>query len=155
VSAALLGGAEMTDEKVVAGIKDSGERREFDTGAVRDMAEKKGKMSLMPFVALFLISCIYEDGALKYAARNWEKGIPISVYVDSAMRHLSKYMDGLRDEPHLSMAGWNICCALWTAVKIYIGFLPKELNDLPHGYKELSPYEEDRLNRWYGKKDGK
>ena len=29
-------------------IKDSGERREFETGAVRDMAEGKGRFDLMP-----------------------------------------------------------------------------------------------------------
>ena len=29
-------------------IKDSGERREFDTGAVRDMQESKGRCDLMP-----------------------------------------------------------------------------------------------------------
>lgn len=29
-------------------IKDSGERREFETGAVRDIAEGKGRCDLMP-----------------------------------------------------------------------------------------------------------
>ena len=29
-------------------IKDSGERREFDTGAVRDIQEGKGRMDLLP-----------------------------------------------------------------------------------------------------------
>ena len=114
------------------GIKDSGERQKFETGAQRDIQGGKGFFHLLPFAALFLVSRIYEDGAIKYEARNWEKGIPLSRYVDSAIRHLSKYMDGMRDEPHLSQAGWNILCAIWTAAKIHIGFLPKELNDLPH-----------------------
>ena len=37
-------------------IKDSGERREFETGAVRDIAEGKGRCDLMPLdiVAEFL-----------------------------------------------------------------------------------------------------
>lgn len=30
----------------------------------------------------------YENGAQKYADRNWEKGMPFSRYVDSAKRHL-------------------------------------------------------------------
>lgn len=32
----------------MAEILDSGTRREFDTGAVRDMAEGKGRCDLMP-----------------------------------------------------------------------------------------------------------
>lgn len=33
----------------MANLKDSGDRREFDTGAVRDMAEGKGRMDLIPW----------------------------------------------------------------------------------------------------------
>lgn len=33
----------------MATLKDSGDRREFDTGAVRDMAEGKGRMDLVPW----------------------------------------------------------------------------------------------------------
>ena len=36
-------------------IQDSGNRREFGTGAVRDIAEGKGRLDLMP---LFEVSCI-------------------------------------------------------------------------------------------------
>ena len=38
-------------------IKDSGERREFETGAVRDIQKGKGRCDLMPLdVASFLLS---------------------------------------------------------------------------------------------------
>lgn len=37
-------------------IKDSGERREFETGAVRDMAEGKGRFDLAPLEALASLS---------------------------------------------------------------------------------------------------
>ena len=36
-------------------IKDSGERRKFETGAVRDMAEGKGRFDLMPVDVLYMI----------------------------------------------------------------------------------------------------
>jgi len=133
---------------VIDSVKDSGERQEFTTGAVRDTQGKKGFFYLLPMVSLFLVSRVYEDGATKYAARNWEKGIPISRFIDSAMRHLAKYMDGHRDEPHLSQAAWNILGALWTAAKIHLSLLPKELNDLPNNAAPLSPHEEESLKTW-------
>lgn len=38
-------------------IKDSGERREFETGAVRDMAEGKGRFDLMPLSEVAPLFC--------------------------------------------------------------------------------------------------
>ena len=69
-------------------IKDSGERTEFGTGAVRDMHSGKGRMDLLPWEALVEVSKHCEEGALKYGERNCEKGIPIHSLIDSAFRHL-------------------------------------------------------------------
>ena len=79
-------------------IKDSGERTRFDTGAVRDMHTGKGRMDLLPWEALVEVSKHCEEGALKYGERNCEKGIPIHSLIDSAFRHLAKYMMGMKDE---------------------------------------------------------
>ena len=79
-------------------IKDSGERTEFGTGAVRDMHSGKGRMDLLPWEALIEVSKHCEEGALKYGERNCEKGIPIHSLIDSAFRHLAKYMMGMKDE---------------------------------------------------------
>lgn len=68
-------------------IKDSGERTEFGTGAVRDMHSGKGRMDLLPWEALIEVSKHCEEGALKYGERNCEKGIPIHSLIDSAFRH--------------------------------------------------------------------
>ena len=95
-------------------IKDSGERRQFETGAVRDIQEGKGRMDLLPMCALIRVSRHYEDGAKKYKERNWEQGIPMHCYMDSALRHIAKYMDGYADEDHLCAAAWNLLCAMWT-----------------------------------------
>lgn len=76
-------------------IKDSGERTEFGTGAVRDMHSGKGRMDLLPWEALVEVSKHCEEGALKYGERNCEKGIPIHSLIDSAFRHLAKYMMGM------------------------------------------------------------
>jgi hypothetical protein len=143
-------------------IKDSGERRHFDTGCVRDIADGKGRCDLLPLdviaeyidycgggdIVLSLISeyiysgdkkhlyeaiaCFqrfrgwgtvdmmvevskhYEEGAKKYAERNWEKGMPLHCYIDSGVRHYIKYMRGDQDEPHCRAFIWNMLGALWT-----------------------------------------
>lgn len=143
-------------------IKDSGNRTEFSTGAVRDIQEGKGRCDLLPldvvgmmftsntseanvigyiygFTACGDISCLtgalrwfceqrhwdtstmlleiaihFEEGAKKYGERNWEKGIPVQRYIDSAVRHYLKWLRGDNDEPHDRAFCWNIMCAIWT-----------------------------------------
>lgn len=142
-------------------IKDSGNRREFSTGAVRDIAEGKGRCDLLPlkvvartipphgnhhrvvdaisdFMAdgdtihlygaiqwfrelrgwdlytMFLeVSIHFEEGAVKYGENNWQKGIPVPQYINSAVRHYLKWMRGDRDEPHDRAFVWNILCCIW------------------------------------------
>ena len=93
-------------------VKDSGVRREFGTGAVRDISEGKGDMYSLPPAAILRISRHYEAGAKKYSRLNYMKGIPVSSFVDSALRHLFKYLDGWDDEDHLSAAAFNILGAI-------------------------------------------
>lgn len=106
-------------------IQDSGDRREFDSGAVRDMAEGKGRCDLLPACAVLRLARHFENGAKKYNDRNWEKGIPIHSFIDSAIRHLMKYLDGQDDEDHLIAAAWNCMCAAWTEEK------RPDLQDIP------------------------
>jgi hypothetical protein len=144
-------------------IKDSGERREFETGAVRDIQEGKGRCDLLPldvvadiyrycygeveeadvigsihnftqtgevrylikaladiakpelWESMFLgVSVHFEKGAKKYGEYNWQKGIPVHCYVDSAVRHYLKWKRGDDDEPHDLAFIWNILCCIWT-----------------------------------------
>lgn len=64
--------------------------------------------------ALLEVSKQYEDGAKKYADRNWEKGLPLHCFIDSGVRHYLKWLRGDRDEPHDRAFTWNILGALWT-----------------------------------------
>ena len=98
-------------------IKDSGDRREFSTGAVRDMCEGKGRMDLLPWAAIMEVSKHCENGAKKYGEHNVDKGIPTHSLCDSAARHLAKYMDGWTDEPHLLAAAWNLLWAIQMEIK--------------------------------------
>lgn len=93
-------------------IKDSGNRREFNTGAVRDMAEGKGRMDLLPWSAIIEVSKHCENGAKKYGEHNVDKGIPTNSLCDSACRHLAKYLDGQTDEDHLLASAWNLLWAI-------------------------------------------
>lgn len=138
-------------------IKDSGNRREFETGAVRDVDDSKGNTTLLPLdeVARFVqsqeIACIqkfketadavwlyaaisefnknngwsdaesmlelskhFAEGMKKYGKDNWKKGIPISSYMDSGIRHFLKVKAGWEDEFHDRSFVWNMMCAIWT-----------------------------------------
>lgn len=106
-------------------IKDSGNRREFESGAVRDMQEGKGRMDLLPWAAIMEVSKHCENGAKKYGEHNVDRGIPTHSLCDSAARHLAKYLDGWTDEPHLLAAAWNLLWAIQMEVK------HKEMVDTP------------------------
>ena len=93
-------------------LHDSGQRREFGTGAVRDMCAGKGDMISLPWKAILRLSVHYENGAKKYGRMNYQKGIPISAFIDSAVRHLAKYQSGMDDEDHLSAAAFNVLGAM-------------------------------------------
>ena len=113
-------------------LKDSGSRRDFATGSVRDRAEGKGAPHLLPWRAIQLGAMQMERGAAKYSARNWELGQPLSSYFDSAYRHLTKHWQGWTDEPHLDAFVWNALCYAETAERIRLGILPQELDDRPN-----------------------
>lgn len=93
-------------------IKDSGQRTEFSTGAVRDMSSGKGDMLSMPWEALLRLSRHYENGARKYRRFNYMLGIPTSSFIDSAMRHLADYLSGEDSEDHLAACCFNVLGAM-------------------------------------------
>lgn len=168
-------------------IKDSGSRTEFESGAVRDIQEGKGRCDLMPLDVIgtvykcgfndgtgdvllhianfqqtgeiihliraldvfcymstyiswsdmFLqISIHFEEGAKKYGENNWQKGIPVKCYINSAVRHYLKWLRGDKDELHDRAFGWNILCCIWTAM------IKPELND----YRKDNENDQDRKN---------
>ena len=56
----------------------------------------------------------FEQGAKKYGDYNWQKGIPVKSYIDSAVRHYLKHLRGDADERHDRAFVWNILCCIWT-----------------------------------------
>jgi len=175
-------------------IKDSGERRDFDTGAKRDMDHDKPRFDLIPMTVIrkvidfypqkkmfrdlpesisndlkvimwnlgllwgetvnndLLLELIwivleairnqetdsilkiqnnsydglhlispktylrlanhYGGGAKKYDPWNWSKGMPLSIFHASLMRHIFAVMNDMTDEDHLSAIFFNAACIL-------------------------------------------
>jgi len=106
-------------------IGDSGEREQHASGAVRDVRRGKGRFDLITPIAIAEVADVYEGGAEKYAARNWEKGMPLSRFIDSAKRHINDLemialyrregipLDQLPanvnpNENHAAQAAWNL-----------------------------------------------
>lgn len=112
-------------------VNDSGDRREFATGSVRDVRTGKGRYDLISPIGLERLAKHYENGAVKYGDRNWEKGQPLGSYLDSLIRHAINYQKGDRSEDHLSAVCWNAFAMMHTEEMIRQGKLPEDFNDLP------------------------
>lgn len=91
--------------------------RHFDTGAQRDEASGKLRMSLIPQHELNRVLKRYLDGAEKYGENNWMKGMPLSVYYDCAHRHLEAWWRGDAIEDHAAAVVWNLLCAMHTEAR--------------------------------------
>lgn len=132
-------------------IKDSEEKQVASTGATRSSSKGRGRPSLLPFDALMELAIHFEEGAEVHAPRGWEKGLPLSWYLDSMFRHLTGIMMGDTSESHERAYAWNAVCFLATWVRIKNGTLPAELDDLPHhvasGGDVVLREQEERMRR--------
>ena len=118
----------LTYQNTEAKINDSGNRISYgETKAIREPSLGKGRYDLITPFGLDRLAKWYELGSSKYADRNWEKGMPFSRYLDSARRHLNKFVMGMEDEDHLAAACWNIM-----AIMHHQELKQNELDDLPH-----------------------
>ncbi len=97
--------------KVPEALEETEPMRHFTTGAVRDSAIGKGRYDLLPFAAIHALAKHQERGAIHYGERNVDKGLPQSSLIDSAIRHLSLYVQGDAEDYHLVAALWNIAWA--------------------------------------------
>lgn len=120
---------------------DSGSRETHESGMQRDVRGGKGRFDLTSPIVAERLAAIYERGCVKYGQRNWEKGMPLSRFLDSAKRHINDYemiatyiragipLDRLPahvnpKEDHLGQAIWNI------SSMIHLSVTKPELDDL-------------------------
>ena len=113
------------------GFNFSSDNREFDTGAKRDSATGKPRPDLISGFATQRRAKVMELGATKYGIRNWEKGMPLSVFLASATRHLNQFMLGESDEEHLAHCAFNLVAIMHGQEMLRRGIWPAEYNDLP------------------------
>jgi nucleoside 2-deoxyribosyltransferase len=112
-------------------MRDSGERRKFETGAVRDRGDFKPRPDLISPHANLREGAWLERGARKYSIDNWTKGMPIRECVASLARHLEAYKLGLCDEDHMAAIRTNAGFILHYEEEIKAGRLPASLDDMP------------------------
>ena len=123
--------------------KISSQETNYEGGARRDSRIGKGAPEWMPSQALALVSCIYEFGNKGRSKtgdgndRNWENGMKIGDLLGSALRHLERYREGDRSEPHLPMACWNVLNALQMSIWVSTGYRNVSFNNLA-----------DHINPW-------
>lgn len=112
-------------------MKDSGLRRQFSTGAERDRADDKPRPDLVSPHAAWREGIWMGKGAVKYSARNWEKGMPISECIASIERHLIKYKLGMTDEDHMAAIRTNAGFIIHYEEELKAGRLPRDIDDMP------------------------
>ncbi len=117
--------------------KDSGKRCEFKTGSRREPEDNKGFYDCLPFNAIDRLARLMERGAAKYSKHQWRRGLPLSRYLSSALRHLCQFANGQVDEDHLAAVLFNVSCLMETERAIARGLLPKELDDLWFNQDEI------------------
>lgn len=93
--------------------KDSGQREQFGSGAVRDTQEGKPRYDLIPPGPLKRHAELMARGAIKYGDSNWTKGMPVSRILASAQRHLEQYRAGDRTEDHLAAVAFNVYAGMF------------------------------------------
>jgi dATP/dGTP diphosphohydrolase, N-terminal len=80
----------------------------FSTGAVRGTDAENVRFDLITPIGLRRLAETCAEGAEKYGDHNWQRGIPASVMLNHAIRHIYLWLDGDNTEDHLAHACWNI-----------------------------------------------
>lgn len=112
-------------------LADGGARTTFEGGGQREPSDGKGRFDLITPYGLTRLAKHYENGAKKYADRNWQKGMPLSRFIDSSFRHLIQFMMNERSEDHLAAIAWNILGYMHIEEEIRKGTLPDKFKDVP------------------------
>lgn len=119
-------------------VKDDGKPRvqAVPGGAVREDSSDKPRIGLIPPIPLLQLGQHYGNGGKKYPVRNWEKGLPLSSFIESAGRHYAAMMMGKTDENHPIAVAWNMFGYVHTKYMIDAGVLPKELDDMDEVFEQ-------------------
>ena len=102
--------------------KDSGKRKAFASGMVRDISEDKTLWHLVTYGSMLRRWAeLLTRGAKKYTANNWMKANSEEEYNrfrESAFRHFMQWYSGDIDEDHASAVFFNINGAEYVKEKL-------------------------------------
>jgi Domain of unknown function (DUF5664) len=84
------------------------DKRTFESGAQRDSNEGKIRPDLISPYMLKALGKVLADGATHYGERNWEKGMPLDIFKESAARHYVQWMANETDEDHAAKLIFNV-----------------------------------------------
>ena len=112
-------------------VKDSGERRTFATGSVRDRGDLKPRPDLISPFAMMRVGEHMRKGAAKYGVHNWSLGQPFSEVTASMHRHLLQWEQGNQEEDHLAAIVFGAQALMHYREMIDRGALPADLDDMP------------------------
>ena len=117
--------------------------RVFSTGAVRNVAEGKGRYDLIPPCVLEALAKRLELGANEHGEYNFMLGIPNSSLYDSAMRHLNQAKAGLTDEDHLAALITNVAFLIYNRKFNLGGSIPNGPDEAKSVIKKRRSEEND------------
>ena len=95
-----------------AGKVVDGDRTRFATGAVRSSDAEEFRYDLISPIGLEAVARTCAEGAAKYSAHNWERGMDVPDLLNHALRHVFQFLAGDRSEPHLPHAAWGLLAAI-------------------------------------------
>jgi hypothetical protein len=104
------------------------------------MTESPGlRLDLLPKIFIKEVAVVFTEGARKYPARNWEKGMSWSKVIGPLWRHWLKWLMGARRDAelpachHLAQVAWN------AAVLMEFENTHPELDDRATSYPDWTP----------------
>ena len=108
--------------------KDSGRRKDFDSGMRRDIQEGKPRFDLimpptLPYDEQLLtrVAMIFGRGAEKYGENNWQLANSVEEltrFKASAFRHFMQVMSGEEDEDHIAATVFNLNAIVYLMNKL-------------------------------------
>jgi len=92
--------------------KDSGKRKNFKSGMVRDTDKNKPRYDLIYLPMITRLAELHERGVAKYGERNWENAntlVELKRFKASAFRHFMQWIQNIRDgEDHAAAILFNV-----------------------------------------------
>lgn len=116
------------------------------SGAKRDQIGTKLETHLVPYALIGYAALGFNYGACKYGVPNYEKGLPLSVLLNSIDRHTRAMMNGetLDDDsqlPHLALLASSVAmlCENMVSGTIVLDINPREIE---HQHPEVAQVSE-------------